>query len=425
MKPAVYTLVEQAHVSELLQTFHACTGLPIQMIGQHGECLEFCGAANAFCRLLQRHVFTEEDCQAAYRRAARQAQDLGQAYIFACHANLNHIVFPLCSRGTLYGAVAVGPFLMDAPDSTLVSALPENRPLPPAVLLDLYDELNAVPVISPERVSPVSRLLFFLFSPLIPSEQQQFLHNQEKAYQQSRISETIRMVKEQGVPVEDAHAYEREKELLDRVKQGDLQAAKGTLNELLGYVFFCEGGKMETMKNRAMELCTLLSRVAIEEGAATDTAFRLNNQFLSLLQRTSTLEELCVRMQEITEAFVDAVFHSEGQARNADIRQALRYVAHHYAEPLRLEEVARQVGLSPSYFSGLFRRCTGMRFIDYVNQVRVRESKRLLSGSDFAIVDIAVALGFGDQSYFSKVFKKHTGVSPKQYRREKPGAKKR
>jgi len=419
MPPVVYDLVDRKYLGELLSTFRACTGLRIQLIGEQGETLEAHGTPSVYCRLLQRRVFAREICQDAYLKAARQAQQLGEAYIFACHASMTHVVFPLCSQGALCGAVMVGPFLMDAPDATLVSALPGD-PQSPEALLDLYDELSAVPVIAPERVRPISRLLYFLFSPLIPSEQQRLMHNQERVYQQSRISEAIRMVKEQGSPPEEAYAYEKEKELLAMVKRGDLQAAKGTLNELLGYVFFCEGGRMETMKNRALELCTLLSRVAIEEGAATGATFRLNDQFLTLLQQTGSMEELCACMQGITEAFVDAVFHTEGPTANAAIRQALRHIARHYAEALRLEDVAGQVGLSPAYFSGLFRRCAGMRFVDYVNQVRVEESRRLLAGSDFAIVDIAVALGFGDQSYFSKVFKKYTGVSPKRYRQEKP-----
>ena len=127
-------------------------------------------------------------------------------------------------------------------------------------------------------------------------------------------------------------------------------------------------------------------------------------------------------MQEITKAFVDTAFHAEGSAANPAIRQALRYIARRYARPLRLEEVAAHVDLSPAYFSGLFRRCVGMRFVDYVNRARVEEGRRLLAGSAFAIVDIAVALGFGDQSYFSKVFKKYTGASPKRYRQEKLAA---
>ena len=47
---------------------------------------------------------------------------------------------------------------------------------------------------------------------------------------------------------------------------------------------------------------------------------------------------------------------------------------------------------------------------------RIEESKRLLTTSNYSIVDIAIAVGFEDQSYFSKVFKKYTGITPKQFR---------
>ena len=72
--------------------------------------------------------------------------------------------------------------------------------------------------------------------------------------------------------------------------------------------------------------------------------------------------------------------------------------------------------LHPAYFSSIFKQCSGSSFKEYLNMVRVEESKRLLSNTEYSIIDIAVACGFDDQSYFSKVFKKYTGMSPKQYR---------
>ena len=81
-----------------------------------------------------------------------------------------------------------------------------------------------------------------------------------------------------------------------------------------------------------------------------------------------------------------------------------------------LEEVADAVHLHPAYFSSIFKQCNGSSFKEYLNMVRVEESKRLLSNTEYSIIDIAVACGFDDQSYFSKVFKKYTGMSPKQYR---------
>ena len=64
----------------------------------------------------------------------------------------------------------------------------------------------------------------------------------------------------------------------------------------------------------------------------------------------------------------------------------------------------------------LFKKSTGSSFKEYLNMVRIEESKRLLSNTDFSIIDIAIAVGFEDQSYFSKVFKKFTGLTPKQFR---------
>ena len=85
-------------------------------------------------------------------------------------------------------------------------------------------------------------------------------------------------------------------------------------------------------------------------------------------------------------------------------------------EPVTLEETAGHVGLNPAYFSTLFKQSCGSSFKEYLNMIRIEESKRLLANTDYPILDIAVSVGFEDQSYFSKVFKKYTGLTPKQYR---------
>ena len=98
------------------------------------------------------------------------------------------------------------------------------------------------------------------------------------------------------------------------------------------------------------------------------------------------------------------------------MKKAVSYISQHYSEPLTLNIVANQVHLNASYFSTLFKKEMGMSFKEYLNQVRIEESKRLLANSSFSIIDIAVSVGFEDQSYFSKVFKKYTGITPKQFR---------
>ena len=95
---------------------------------------------------------------------------------------------------------------------------------------------------------------------------------------------------------------------------------------------------------------------------------------------------------------------------------AIAYISEHYDQPLTLKETADYVKLNPSYFSALFKQCSGSTFKEFLNYTRIEESKKYLINTNYSIIDIAIATGFEDQSYFTKVFKKYTGMTPRQYR---------
>ena len=94
----------------------------------------------------------------------------------------------------------------------------------------------------------------------------------------------------------------------------------------------------------------------------------------------------------------------------------MQFISQHFNDSLNLNTVANHVHLHPAYFSSIFKQSTGSTFKEYLNMVRIEESKRLLSNTNISIIEIAIATGFEDQSYFTKVFKKYTGITPKQYR---------
>ena len=304
---------------------------------------------------------------------------------------------------------------MDKPESTLVGGLLDAYAITPALALDLYDELAQIEVISTARVSQLSRLLGYLLSPLLPEERATLLLTREKLSQQSHINETIQMYKEQAPSKARNYFYEKEAVLLTKVKTGNMPQVKALLNDFLGYVFFHEGGKLEAVRMRALELTTLLSRVAMEGGARENVAYDLNASFSSLMNKEQSLDSICYLLQDAVEGFMQAMFSPSGGA-SAHIRRALGYVAANYPQPLTLDSTAREIGLSPSYLSALFKKATGMRFREHLNRVRVEEGKLLLLSTNDSLADIALALGFGDQSYFCKVFKRVVGLTPGQFR---------
>ena len=98
------------------------------------------------------------------------------------------------------------------------------------------------------------------------------------------------------------------------------------------------------------------------------------------------------------------------------IEKALRYIHENYSANLSLETVAANVLINPSHLSRLFKKETGEVITDYINRIRIEKAKELFAFTDMLVYEVAETVGFKDSAYFSLVFKKITGVSPKNYR---------
>lgn len=416
MKPYLYTLVDKAQLSEMLDTFNQCMNIPIQVLDEKGQILQARGATTTFCSLFKKKLPPNDTCAKVHADASKIAMDMGEPYIFACHANLNHIVIPLLNQNALFGSILAGPFLMDEADSVLIEAISKRYSFSTYELLELYDESKSLQIIPPAKVTHLSKMMYYMFAGLISDSRQQLIVNRNKLHQQSRINESIQMYKTSGVASDHNYPYDKERMLISKLKTGDIHEAKALLNDLLGYVFFSQGINLEIVKSRSLELCSLLSRAAIEGGATSDSILKVNNQLLTIIPTITNMDDLCYKLQEAIDAFTDCMFEHVPTKNNEIIKKAIQYISKNYANALTLELVANQVHLNPSYFSTIFKQSTGSSFKEYLNMVRIEESKRLLSNTEYSLIDIAVATGFEDQSYFTKVFKKYTGLTPKQYR---------
>lgn len=106
----------------------------------------------------------------------------------------------------------------------------------------------------------------------------------------------------------------------------------------------------------------------------------------------------------------------QGTETNRFVKAAQDYIAEHYTENLSLAEVAEKVGISGGYLSTMFRQNLHCGFVDYLNQVRIERACTYMAQNYLKTYEVAYKVGFNDEKYFSKVFKKIKGVSPKEYR---------
>lgn len=107
--------------------------------------------------------------------------------------------------------------------------------------------------------------------------------------------------------------------------------------------------------------------------------------------------------------------YSDGLSQ-ARLRQVTEYIHQHSAQNPSLMIMAEMVQMSPYYFSRLFKQSTGVAPHQYLLKCRINQAKRLLKTTNLSIADIAVQVGFVDQSHLNRHFKRHFGVSPSQFR---------
>lgn len=110
----------------------------------------------------------------------------------------------------------------------------------------------------------------------------------------------------------------------------------------------------------------------------------------------------------------------EGSGHNTVIQRAKRYIQEHFADPdISLNTVAAEVNYSPNHFSTVFSQEAGDTFIEYLTCTRITRAKQLLSSTGMRSSEIAYEVGYNDPHYFSFLFKKTTGKSPREFRTEK------
>ena len=100
------------------------------------------------------------------------------------------------------------------------------------------------------------------------------------------------------------------------------------------------------------------------------------------------------------------------------IRKSFLYIEKNYMEPLTLDAVARESGMSKYHFSRVFKVEAGRSFGGYLNRKRIEVAKSLIEYQDMNITEACFAVGFNDLSYFSRVFRKLEGITPSSYRKD-------
>ncbi|HEY5779696.1 MAG TPA: PocR ligand-binding domain-containing protein [Terrimicrobiaceae bacterium] len=144
-----------------------------------------------------------------------------------------------------------------------------------------------------------------------------------------------------------------------------------------------------------------------------------NTRVISRVQYESAVRLLQIFAGHLAEVG-QRIALSHRQSESPAMTKARQWIAEHCEESVSLAEAARAVSLSAKHFSDMFRKATGIPFVEYVGRVRVEKAKNLLANPQLRISEVAFEVGFQSLSQFNRVFKKIAGQSPKSYRQTLP-----
>lgn len=277
--------------------------------------------------------------------------------------------------------------------------------------------LAGAPTLTDTRLREAAAFLQTTFYEISGWNPELLKENRLKNRQRQQIAQAIEAQKRFGRDTA-IYAFEKERILLASIRAGDRPGARRILNEMLATIYL-SSPELVVLRARTVELMSCLTRAAIEDNPLLEPLIERNHAWTENLIHARSFEGLSQELMGALDDFIDGIYLHGMNRSNTSVRKALDYISGHFAHPLTLAEVAREAGLSVSRLCHLVKAHTGRTVLQILMQIRVQHAQHLLERTSKSCTDIAYETGFGDQSYFTKHFRRLSGITPARYRRSR------
>lgn len=222
--------------------------------------------------------------------------------------------------------------------------------------------------------------------------------------------------------------YDQELRELSSIKNGDLeQLEKSWEEDYSGEIGLLAKTPLRHSKNHGIVLVTLSSRAAIEGGLLPEIAFSLSDAYIQEIEETETPEDALQLGKQAEYQYASLVrelreMRFASNEPDAKVSKCKDYIQAHLHEKIVVEDIAKELYLNKNYLCELFKKKEGVTIGTYIMSEKIRLIRNMLIYSRYSYSEIATYFGFSSQSHLGKQFKKHTGMTPHQYR-EKYGVR--
>ncbi len=214
---------------------------------------------------------------------------------------------------------------------------------------------------------------------------------------------------------EDDYPIETEVALFKYIEEGDFNRAQFYARSFFDWMAERHSGNMDDIRLKALEFILRAEKAGFDNGSMT-YRFSMRSSYLNTVTGMMTIDEIYGWFISKIEDVCRNILSRKEENTVDLIHDAQVYIEQNYSKDLILDDVSKELQLSPYYFSKLFKKRTGKNFIEYLTDVRMEKAKELLRNSNKSMKEICMEIGYTDPNYFSRTFKKNVGVTPSEYK---------
>lgn len=315
----------------------------------------------------------------------------------------------------------IGPYLTKEISDSDIYSLMNSLQIPSELFPQLRDYYDALPCL-PEKhgfSSLLEHAYTTLFSGLLPAVRYLDLRSLENT---NAFLERHQFIVPED-PVLSMHLleerYRGEDELLSAVSNGNTAKALSIAERMRSIRFSPRSDNaLRHQKNLMITFNSLLRRTAYEAGVHPYYIDVVSSNYARLIEQGSSIDEISDTVTYMIKSYCHLVEKRSMAFYSEPVRQILVTIDASLTSDLSLKRFANELFLNTSYLSTLFKKEVGMTLTDYVNKNRIEYATKLLKSTTHSIQDIAVQCGIPDIHYFTRLFRRIMGVSPREWRNQ-------
>ncbi len=212
--------------------------------------------------------------------------------------------------------------------------------------------------------------------------------------------------------------YRVENQMLEAVSKGDENRAHELHQKFQTFQLRPRTENALLNKKHGVIILNTLFRKAVEAGGVHPLYIDdLSGKFAILINEARSERELDHLSADMLHKYCLMVKNHSMTGYSQVVKDVISYIDFHYAEDLSLAFFAEMCSMSKNYLSALFKKEAGITLTDYIHQVRLRRAITLINSSSLSVTTVAASCGYNDINYFTRIFKRTYGMSPKQYQK--------